>query len=61
MPDPTPANPKGLFCPNCRGVRLAVTTTKRPCPGRRVRYRKCTACGTRIRTVEVITHVHTDS
>ena len=42
----------GFACPQCRGVRLFVYRTRRPCPGLVVRYRKCTACGHRIVTDE---------
>lgn len=60
MPDddqPTPKpprNPKGIYCPSCRGVRFTVVTTRRPCPGLTVRYRRCTACGTKITTEDRI-------
>ena len=55
---PAPAVPprkplqKGFYCPDCRGVRLAVTTTEKACPGLIVRYRRCSACGLRIVTEE---------
>jgi len=47
---PTP--PKGFACPNCVGVRLFVTATKRPKRGLIVRYRKCTSCGFSVVTDE---------
>ncbi len=46
------ANPKGIYCPECRGVRLAVIKVRRVCPGVTVRYRKCSACGARLVTEE---------
>lgn len=49
-----PESPKGIYCPSCRGVRLAVYCTKRPCPGIRIRYRRCSACNTRVKTKEVV-------
>lgn len=59
MPDETPppkpaAPPLGLYCPDCRGVRLMVVCTKKPCPGLRLRYRVCSACELVIRTKEVV-------
>lgn len=45
-------NPKGAYCPSCRGVRLAVVKVLRVCPGRTVRFRRCTACGHRVKFVE---------
>ncbi|VTU02447.1 : Ogr_Delta [Gemmataceae bacterium] len=51
MPDP---NPKGLYCPNCRGVRLTVSSSKKPAPGIKVRYRRCSTCGHRFSTREVV-------
>lgn len=51
MDEPTP---KGLYCPTCRGVRLTVTHSQRPAPGVRIRYRRCTACGSRVKTRETI-------
>lgn len=47
-----PPNPKGIYCPSCRGVRLAVLATRRPCPGLVLRYRKCSACDARLVTEE---------
>jgi hypothetical protein len=56
---PAPAgNPRGLFCPVCRGVRLTVRNTKHPCAGVRIRYRVCTACETVLSTREVVVKVH---
>jgi transcriptional regulator NrdR family protein len=52
-----PTSPKGLHCPSCHGVRLTVICTKKPCPGVRVRYRKCTACGQKVTTKEIIIRV----
>jgi transcriptional regulator NrdR family protein len=55
MPGATPL--KGLHCPVCRGVRLAVSHTRNPAPGVRVRYQQCTACSTRVKTREVVVAV----
>lgn len=52
---PKSPNPMGLYCPDCRGVRLTVVSSKRPCPGVKVRYRRCSACGLRLTTREVVT------
>jgi transcriptional regulator NrdR family protein len=53
--DPKPApTPKGLFCPDCRGERLFVVKARKPCPGKLVRSRECSACGLRVTTVESI-------
>jgi transcriptional regulator NrdR family protein len=51
--------PKGIACPQCNAVpgqtiTLDVISTRNPCPGVRVRYRKCSSCGHRFRTREVI-------
>ena len=55
MPDTkSPGNPRGLYCPSCRGVRLTVRHTKTPCPGVKVRYRKCTTCERILKTQEVV-------
>lgn len=54
MPDP---NPKGLYCPACRGVRLTVAASRCPCPGVRVRYRRCTTCGAHLVTREIVVRV----
>lgn len=43
---------KGFSCPNCVGVRLFVTHTRRPKKGLIVRHRKCTACGLSVVTDE---------
>lgn len=51
MPDP---NPKGLYCPSCRGVRLTVISSKKPAPGIKIRYRRCGACSHRFSTREVV-------
>jgi len=51
-------SPKGLHCPGCKGFRLTVTDTVKPAAGVRIRYRCCSACGTRIKTREVIVHVY---
>ncbi|WP_439628803.1 NrdR family transcriptional regulator [Gemmata sp.] len=48
------SSPKGLYCPNCRGVRLTVSSSKKPAPGVKVRYRKCSTCGHRFTTREVV-------
>ena len=53
---PTP-KPKGLHCPSCGGYRLTVITTKKPCPGVKIRYRRCSACSTRLTTREVVIKV----
>lgn len=45
-------NPRGLYCPACRGVRLTVVKTYRPSAGVLVRYRKCVECRTRLKTEE---------
>lgn len=52
-----PANPRGLFCPNCRGVRLVTTHTRQVCPGKTVRHRVCSACRTKVITEEVVARV----
>lgn len=49
-----PINPKGIYCPDCRGVRLFVLYVKRPCPGRCVRYLICSTCDTRIKSTEKV-------
>lgn len=48
-------NPKGMFCPNCRGIRLVVTSRKRPAPGLRIRYLRCVECAARLKTEERMT------
>lgn len=53
----TSAKPKGLFCPECRGVRLTVTDTTKPVAGVRIRYRVCSACGCKLKTREVVVKV----
>jgi hypothetical protein len=50
----TPLRPKGLFCPGCHGTRLVVDTIRRPCPGKTVRYRICSACDTVVITEEMV-------
>jgi Zn ribbon nucleic-acid-binding protein len=55
MPDA--ADLTGFTCPQCRGHRLAVYRTRRPCPGRVVRYRECSACGYREVGKESKSHV----
>lgn len=45
-------NPKGVYCPSCRGVRLVVSKVTRPCPGVCRRYRRCSACGAKVVTEE---------
>ncbi len=55
MTDAKPAPIRGLFCPTCRGVRLAVTHTRKRCAGLCVRYLRCTACGTRCKSEERMT------
>lgn len=47
----------GMHCPDCRGRRLFVTDTTRPAPGMVARYRECTACGYRVKTVERVARV----
>ena len=51
---PETPNPKGLHCPDCKGVRLTVHSSYRPCPGVKIRYRVCSACGARLQTREVV-------
>ena len=41
--------PRGIYCPDCRGTRLTVTATRRK-PGLTVQYRRCVACDARIVT-----------
>jgi len=53
-PEKPEKSPMGLFCPYCHGARLAVVSVSRPCPGLKVRYRKCSACGCRLTTREVV-------
>ncbi|HVL14486.1 MAG TPA: hypothetical protein VM529_18075 [Gemmata sp.] len=50
---------RGISCPTCRGQRLAVSYTHQPAPGVRVRYRECSACGTRMKTRETVAVVFT--
>ncbi len=62
----TSSGPKGLACPGCNAapgqlipgsakkVSLDVVSTRNPAPGVRVRYRRCSGCGHRFRTREVI-------
>lgn len=50
----TPRPPRGPYCPTCHGTRLPVVRTRRPCPGVRVRYRRCADCGERVKTREVV-------
>lgn len=45
---------RGLFCPRCSGTDLAVTHCRHPCPGVRVRYRRCAKCGCRVVTRETV-------
>lgn len=49
---PAPLKIRGITCPNCVGSRLDVYKTRRPCNGKVVRYRKCSACGYRCSTEE---------
>jgi transcriptional regulator NrdR family protein len=49
--------PKGLHCPECRGARLLVLSGYRPVAGSKFRYRECTACGCRVKTVEIVVKV----
>ena len=51
---PKRLKPKGLYCPNpaCLGTSLRVTSVRRPCPGKKIRYLVCTACGARRKTTE---------
>jgi transcriptional regulator NrdR family protein len=51
---PTDPPLKGLSCPECRGVRLTVYSSRRPGAGVKLRYRKCSACGCRVKTREVV-------
>ena len=41
--------PRGIYCPECRGTRLTVTSTRRK-PGLTVQYRRCVACHAKIVT-----------
>lgn len=50
---PQPA-PKGVYCPSCRGTRLLATHTRKPCPGKTVRYRVCARCLSKVITEETI-------
>ena len=52
--------PRGLYCPDCRGVRLTVTSSSRPCAGVKIRYRKCSACGLRLKTREIVVRLGDD-
>lgn len=52
------SDPRGLYCPHCHGIRLMVSATKRPQPGVKIRYRQCSACGTKVKTTERITTVY---
>lgn len=54
MPDAKPSGLKGIFCPNCCGVRLTVVASRRPSPGVKIRYRKCVACEEPLTTREVV-------
>ncbi len=54
-----PPKPKGLYCPQCRGVRLTVVKTVLPCPGVRIRYRKCSTCNAKIKTTETVNRAET--
>lgn len=56
MPDPKPKL-KGMYCSSCHGVRLTVASTYSPLPGVKVRYRRCSACGSRVTTREVVVKV----
>jgi hypothetical protein len=47
---------RGFTCPHCRGVRLFVYRTRRPCAGKIVRYRQCSVCGFRTTTEEKLGH-----
>jgi transcriptional regulator NrdR family protein len=51
------ALPKGLYCPVCHGVRLTMESSKKPTSGAKIRYRKCTVCGSTLKTRETIVHV----
>lgn len=53
-PPKPPGRPKGLFCPHCGGVRLNVICSRKRCSGARHRYRRCTTCGTKLYTREVV-------
>ena len=48
--------PKGLHCPapTCQSTHLRVLSVRRPCPGKKVRHLRCTACGTRMKSTEVL-------
>jgi len=54
---PKPKRLRGFTCPNCRGVRLFVYRTRRPCAGKVVRYRQCSTCTYRTTTEEKFGHV----
>lgn len=43
---------KGIDCPHCRGFRLTLLRSTRPCRGVIRRRRECTACGHRFNTEE---------
>lgn len=43
---------KGFACANCNGHRLHVVRVTRPMAGLVVRYRECSACGTKLVTEE---------
>lgn len=42
-----------LFACSICGSALRITTTRRVCRGRIVRYRKCSKCGNREKTEEI--------
>lgn len=55
MPEPGKSKKvRGLFCPQCQGHRLTVLYTKHPCPGVKIRYRRCAVCCCRMTTREVV-------
>jgi transcriptional regulator NrdR family protein len=56
VPDehPKAGRPKGFRCPSCLGHRLCVYKTRHVCPGKTVRYYKCSACGGTVTTEEIV-------
>lgn len=53
-PTATMPSPMGIHCPDCKSPRLRVRETLDPCPGVRVRYRRCLNCACVVRTREII-------
>lgn len=54
---PPAPRPKGMFCPNCRGVRFTVASRSRPSSGVRVRYLRCNGCEAVLKTAERVVAV----